>query len=392
MPNDILHADMDAFFASVEQRDNPELRGKPVVVGARPDERGVVAAASYEARRYGIHSAMPSRQAGKLCPFAVFVPPDHAKYEQVSRRIFDVFNRFTPLVEPLSLDEAFLDVSGAQKLFGDGQAIARALKTAVFSETGLTVSVGVASNKFLAKLASDMNKPDGLTVVPEDPARILEFLAPLPVTGIYGVGKTTATALNKAGLFTMGDLQKAPLQRLNAIVGERGASFVKELAAGCDTRRVEPDAEEKSFSREHTFMTDCSSTAAIRAELIAMSFDIAARLRKAGKNAGMCRVKLRYPDFKTVTRQKRLELPRCDDFSLRDAALELLDSLGIDKPVRLIGFAAGALAPAANSEPGLFHASHGSLEARERLSRSMDRIREKFGENSVAPAAAKLGR
>ncbi|MBQ3811143.1 MAG: DNA polymerase IV, partial [Kiritimatiellae bacterium] len=205
----ILHVDMDAFFASVEQRDRPELRGRPVIVGAGPHERGVVSTCSYEARRFGVHSAMPSREAFRLCPQGVFLPPDGARYMAASAKVFGIFDRYTPLVQGLSCDEAFLDVSGAEKLFGDAVSIARRIRADIAGELHLTASVGVATNKFLAKVASDLNKPDGLTVVPEDAEGIRAFLAPLPVGRIFGVGRVTGEALAAAGIRTIGDLQRA---------------------------------------------------------------------------------------------------------------------------------------------------------------------------------------
>jgi len=234
----ILHVDMDAFFTSVEQRDRPELRGRPVVVGAPGDQRGVVAAASYEARRYGIHSAMPSREARRLCPDAVFLPVDGRRYSAASRQVFAILRRFTPFLEPLSIDEGFLDVTGSAALFGSGPQIARRIKDAIARETGLSASVGVAPNKFLAKLASDLRKPDGLTVVPESPEAIAAFLAPLPVGRVWGVGTVTRGRLEAAGIRTIGDLQCAPAARLARAVGRAAADDLARLARGEDAREI----------------------------------------------------------------------------------------------------------------------------------------------------------
>ena len=231
-PRVFLHVDMDAFYAAVEQRDHPEYRGRPVVVGAPPDQRGVVATASYEARVFGIHSAMPSREAGQRCPHAIFLPPDMPRYEMVSAQVFAIFDRYTPYVEGLSIDEAFLDVSGSQRLYGPGEQIARRIKNDVQSELALTCSVGVAPNKFLAKLGSEYRKPDGLTVLPFDQKSIVAFLRPLPVTRLWGVGKVTQQAFDRAALYTIGDVQDAPLALLQGVVGPHSAAQLRALAFG----------------------------------------------------------------------------------------------------------------------------------------------------------------
>jgi nucleotidyltransferase/DNA polymerase involved in DNA repair len=388
MPRIILHADMDAFFAAVEVRERPELRGQPVVVGSPPDQRGVVAASSYEARRYGIHSAMPSREAGRRCPHAVFLPPNMPLYSRVSQQILTIFERFTPLVEPVSVDEAFLDVTGAQRLFGDGAAIAARLKAAVKAETQLTVSVGVAPNKFLAKLASDLHKPDGLTVVPTEPAAICRFLAPLPVGKIWGVGKVSEGVLTRAGFSTIGDLQRATPAHLARLLGHDAAAHLFALAHGDDTRTVDVTWDEKSISREHTFLEDCSAVALMESTLGDLVEDVGRRLRKAGKYAGLAKLKLRWKDFTTLTRQLPLTPPRCDDYSLRAAALKLFAAEKLLAPVRLIGFGVGRLTLQADGQLNLFEAA-GKPERVEAVSRTVDTIRKKYGSAAILSASAK---
>jgi DNA polymerase-4 len=385
----ILHVDMDAFYASVEQRDRPEFRGRPVIVGAAPDARGVVAACSYEARRFGVRSAMPSREAGRLCPEGVFLPPDMKRYEAASRQVFAIFERFTPLVEGLSIDEAFLDVTGSRRLFGDGPAIARAIKEATRKETGLTASVGVATNKFLAKVASDLGKPDGLTVVPQEREAIGAFLAPLPVDRLWGVGRVTQDALAKHGIRTIGDVQHLAPAQLAGIVGAHAAAHFLRLAWGDDEREVETGIAEKSLSREHTFPVDSRSADEIRGTLLDLVEDVGRRLRESGKFAGTARLKLRWKDFETIVRQTPLEPPCCDDAALREAAERLLAAESLAKPVRLIGFGVSRLTSERAWQPGLFDGSSAETTRRERLSRTVDAIRREHGGGSVRRASAR---
>lgn len=374
---------MDAFFASVEQRDHPEWRGRPVIVGAAPDRRGVVAAASYEARAFGVRSAMPSREAGRRCPQGIFTPPRMARYAAVSRRVFGILRRFTPLVEPVSIDEAFLDVSGARALFGTGPEIAERIRAAIRAETGLTASVGVAPNKFLAKLASDLRKPDGLTVVPTDPERILRFLAPLPAGRLWGVGPRTEAALARAGWTTIGDLQRAAPDRLAGALGARAAADLQALARGEDERPVETDGEEKSVSREHTFETDVREPAVVEACLCELADDVARRLRRLGKRATVAQLKVRWAGFETRTRRRRLARPCNDDFALRAAARDLLRAQPLERPVRLIGFGVHGLDTADAAEPELFPVEDASRTRHERLSQVMDDLRRRYGPDSV---------
>jgi nucleotidyltransferase/DNA polymerase involved in DNA repair len=385
----ILHVDMDAFYASIEQRDHPEYRGRPVVVGAPADARGVVAACSYEARRFGIHSAMPSREAGRRCPHAVFLPPNMSLYVEVSHQIRAIFERFTPLIEPLSLDEAFLDVTGATTLFGDGPAIARRIRETIHAETQLTASVGVAHNKFLAKLASDMNKPDGLTIVPGDEAGIIAFLAPLPIGRLWGVGKVTQPLLESAGYRTIGDLLKGEPARLASLVGREAAEHFMRLARGEDDRTLELDVEEKSISREYTFDTDCTSRDEVRTVLLDLVDDVGRQLRAAGRYASLARLKLRWKSFETFTRQRPFEHPVCDDFTLRAAAEALFAAEPMNQPVRLVGFGVSRFAEERCRQLDLFADQAGpSDEKKERLTRTVDTLRERHGGGTIRRASS----
>lgn len=378
----ILHVDMDAFFAAVEQREHPEWRGKPVIVGSGPHERGVVSTASYEARKFGVHSAMPSREAYRLCPHGIFTPGNHRLYSEVSAQIFDIFYRFTPFVEGLSCDEAFLDVYGSFKLFGSAFEIGEKIRKAIREELHLTASVGVATNKFLAKLASDMNKPDGITEVPTDPREIQRFLAPLSVRSIYGVGGTLAKHLNLLGIRTIGDLQNTPLKALVGLLGENTAEHLYSLAFGVDSREVINERVEKSISREYTFGEDTTDKEGIRQVLLELASDVGAQLRASGKYASTVKLKLRWSDFRTITRQRTLPFVICDDFSIRDAALELFSQQNIEAPIRLIGIGvSGLVDELAPSDPQLTLFDDPSTERseetlkKERLSKTLDDLR-----------------
>lgn len=383
----ILHVDMDAFFASVEQRDHPELRGRAVIVGAPRDQRGVVATASYEARKFGVHSAMPSREAGRRCPHAVFLPVNGRRYAEVSRQVFDILERFTPYVEPVSIDEAFLDVTGSRRLYGDGRDIAKSIKDVIRRETELTASVGVAPNKFLAKLASDTEKPDGLTMVPTEPDRILAFLAPLAVGRIPGVGKVTKAQLEKVGLASVGDLQRASVRHLSAIVGESSARYLQTLARGEDAREIVLSHIEQQISREHTFVQDCELSSRIEDVLCDLVEEVGNQLREGCRYASLAHLKLRWKSFDTITRQKRIGHPCCDDFTLRELALRLFRAQKLIQPVRLIGFGVSRLTDAWGEEPDLFPAESGRLRRKERLSRAIDQVRRKFGNRAIRRAS-----
>lgn len=387
----ILHVDMDAFYAAIEQRDHPDWRGRPVVVGSPPDRRGVVSAASYEARRFGVHSAMPSRTAGRLCPQAVFCPVDMPRYAAVSRQVFGIFQRYTPLVEPLSLDEAFLDVSGARGLFGDGPEIARRIRAAIASETHLTASVGVAPNKFLAKLASDLDKPDGLTVVPIDPAAIAAFLRPLPVSRIFGVGRTTQAALMRLGVQSIGDLQDQAPDNLARALGRGGAQEIMALAFGRDERAVEPESDRKSIGREHTFDEDCNAPAVVRRMLLLLAEEVGAQLRAKGLTASGVRLKLRWKNFNTITRQQALPRPFSDDITLRRTALLLFEAVPRSGPVRLVGIGVYNLSGSGGGQLALPLDDVASQARWEKLSRSVDDVRRRYGGDSLVTGSRLAG-
>ncbi len=394
VPLSILHLDMDAFFAAIEILDNPHLRGRPVIVGAPPDRRGVVSTASYEARRYGVHSAMPSRTAYKLCPHGVFLPVRMERYQEFSAKIREIMHRFTPFVEPLSVDEAFLDITGLLQNNAPSPAtIARELKQRIYAETRLTASVGVARNKFLAKLASDFEKPDGLTVVPGDPAEVRAFLAPLKINVLWGVGEVTGEKLRRFGFHTVGDLQDASIGRLRELLGQRTAWHLHEMAFGRDDRPVVTEHEEKSISNEDTFPEDCTDPAHVEQTLINLTENVGRRLRESGKLAKTAQLKLRFADFKTITRQRGLEPSSCNDRDLLAAALQLFRLVyrQAPHPVRLVGFEVNNLiephSATTRRQPLLWDTdSDEKLELprtqkERRLDRAVDELREQYGKD-----------
>lgn len=391
VPGSILHVDMDAFFAAVEQRDRPELRGKPVVVGAPADRRGVVCTASYEARVFGIHSAMPSRTAARLCPQAVFLPVDHTRYHAASSQVMNIVRGFTPVVEQVSIDEAFLDVAGALSAWDSPRALAQALKQQIHAETRLTASVGVAGNKFLAKLSSDMNKPDGLTEAPAEPEAILAFLAPLRVTRIWGVGAAAEQRLHRFGMTTIADLQQQDRSHLERWFGRQFGSHLWHLARGLDDRPVVTEHEARSISNEHTFGIDCDNPLAVRQRLIELTENVGRRLRQSGKLARTGTIKLRYADFQTHTRQQPLPLPTRADRDLLDCALSLFDRERVRRPVRLIGFGVSNLLNPEEAPPiqqELFDDdSRPASDQRRALDAAVDRIRARFGLHALRRGA-----
>jgi DNA polymerase-4 len=320
----ILHADLDAFYASVEQLDNPELRGRPVVVGGPPESRGVVAAASYEARAFGVRSAMPMSRALRLCPEAVRISPRFDRYGAISKQVMAIFRSYTPLVEPLSLDEAFLDVTGRHQEYGGAGALAARLKRDVKTETGLTVSIGVATNKTVAKIASDMKKPDGLVIVP--PGHEARFLAPLPVRALWGIGPKTEEVLVREGFATAGDLARAGARRLESLFGKRGRELW-EMASGRDSRAVTTDHERKSVGAETTFARDLPDGPELRAELERIAREVAVRLRHGEVEARTISIKLRYSNFHTITRQSSRSEPTDDESDIVSSAASLLDAV-----------------------------------------------------------------
>ena len=379
MPRTIIHVDMDAFYASVEQRDRPELRGRPVIVGADPRGRGVVAASSYEARRFGVHSAMPIGRAARLCPDGVFLPVDMEKYARVSREIMAILAEFTPLLEPLSIDEAFLDVTKTRALFGDGEEQARRIKSRIRTAVGLAASVGVASNKFIAKVASDLEKPDGLVVVA--PGGEADFLAPLPVSRLWGAGRVTTADLESMGIRTIGQLAAIPPSHLQSRFG-RGGALLSALAHGVDERAVEPFAPPKSMGAEETFERDHRDGERLRATLRGQAERVARELRAQGYAGRTVTLKLRFADFSTITRSHTGD-PTQDGLTVYREASALLDRVVLRQPVRLIGLSVAALGLAGQGQLALLGPD---AVRRERLARALDRLVERFGEASVRPA------
>ena len=351
MTRTIIHADMDAFYASVEQLDNPELRGKPVVVGGSPEGRGVVAAASYEVRKFGVRSAMPMSRALRLCPDAVRVPPRFDRYAEVSARVMSIFRALTPLIEPLSFDEAFLDVSGWVRDGAAPERIGRELKNEVKSQTGLTLSVGIGSNKCVAKIASDLEKPDGLVVVPRGGEAA--FLAPMPVRALWGVGPKTDAVLLRAGIRTIADLAKRSPADARRLLGSNG-EFLHGMANGIDEREVVIEHERKSVGAERTFARDLPDGQELRAALADIAAEVAKRLQRSSVKAHTVAIKLRYTNFHTITRQASLKTPS-DTFELiRTTAMQLLDNTAIPGDhFRLLGIQCSRLTESA-AQPQLW--------------------------------------
>ncbi len=393
----ILHVDMDAFFASVELLRRPELRGQPVVVGGK-GARGVVAAANYEARVYGIHSAMPSVRAQRLCPHAVFLPGDHAHYAEVSTRVMQVFRDVTPLVEPLSLDEAFLDVAGAIRLFGDPATIAHRIRVTVLEREGLTCSVGVARTKFLAKLASEAAKPratprgtdpgPGVVVVP--PGEELAFLHPLPVRALWGVGPQTQKVLDRLGIRTVADLARFDEADLVRALGQAHGRHLWRLANGIDDRPVVPDQRVKSVSHEETFATDLVDPERLRVEAVRMADAVAARLRAHGWSGRTVTVKVRFHDFRTITRSTTLASPIDSGTDVARTAKELLGRIDPGSGVRLLGVGVTNLDElgAVQQQLGLgFDADVPGEPGWADATAAVDAIRRRFGSDAIHPAA-----
>jgi DNA polymerase-4 len=385
MKRAVLHVDMDAFYASVEQRDNPQLVGKPVIVGW-PGGRGVVAAASYEVRKFGVRSAMPMHTALRLCPGAVCIPPRMQRYREISGKVFGVFHEITPLVQGLSLDEAYLDVTDSQALLGEPAAIAGRIKETIRARTGLTASVGVATNKLVAKIASDLDKPDGLTVVPE--ARIREVLDPLSVRRLPGLGRKLGEKVEAAGLRTLGELRTATDAVLWPLFG-RDTQRMRDRAAGIDDRPVQPDLEEKSLSAEDTFAQDLADPRRLDAQLCRLADLACERLRARGLMAGRVGVKIRRHDFATFTRQRAIAPPTHEGRTLRNVARELLSRWLAEHSgakLRLLGVVLTDLSPA--SQLGLFDAGRQPRAAGEsardpRLDSALDEVRVRFGPDAL---------
>jgi len=376
----ILHIDMDAFYASIEERDRPELVGRPVIVGGTPQGRGVVAAANYVVRKFGVHSAMPTATALRLCPDAIVLPPRIGHYAEISEQIREVMLRYTPLVEPLSLDEAFLDVAGTEQLFGPAIEVARRIKYDIRRDTQLVASVGVAPNKFLAKIASDLEKPDALVVV--DPDRIQQFLDPLPVGRIWGVGRVTGTALERIGVVTISDLRRLPVDTLRQHFGSQGDHFWK-LAHGIDDRPVVADREAKSISHETTFPTDIHDREALRAWVFELTEHVGRRLRRHQLRGRTVQIKLRFSDFRTITRAVTLPTSTSSTHEIAQAAAGLLDSSLPQRAfaIRLLGVGVNQLVRPGREQQSLF--GDPDVKKHEQLDATLDNLQSRFGSSAI---------
>jgi DNA polymerase IV len=371
----ILHVDMDAFYASIEQRDHPDLRNKPVLVGY-DGPRGVVAAASYESRAFGCHSAQPIVVAKRLCPTAIIVPVRMEIYREVSRRVFEIFDEFSPVVEPLSVDEAFLDLTGTERLLGPAEGVAQRLKQRIHHELHLTASVGIAPNKFLAKLASDMNKPDGLTVIRAE--EVDQLLPPMPVSRLWGIGKVTAAKLESIGIKTIADLQRASPDSLQRHLGTDTERYLR-LSQGIDDRVVTPDREAKSIGHEQTFEVNVADAEEIRRVLLDQVELVARRLRQNQIFARGISLKIRYGEFQTINRSKTLNVATHATSELWHAARELFNAWTFH-PVRLIGISAERLSP---DEKQMRLFGNPERDKQTKLDAVADKINDKFGKRAI---------
>jgi DNA polymerase-4 len=382
-PREIIHLDMDAFYAAVEALDDPCLAGKPVIVGGSR-ERGVVTSASYEARPFGIHSGQPMATAVRLCPRGIFLPVRMARYREVSEAVFGIFHRFTPLVEPLSIDEAFLDVTGSRRLFGPSEQIAREIKRRVRKEVGLTVSAGIASTKFVAKIASDLRKPDGLVIVPHENTQA--FIDPLPITRLWGVGQVTFRALRRLGVSTIGDLRRIPVEWLRTEFGKHGEQL-HNLSRGIDPRPVEPDRPVKSIGGEETFPADLTSEEALNRELLSLATRVARRARRHGLAGRTVTLKVKYSDFRLVTRSATLSAATDDAGRIHATCRGLLKKTQAgSRPVRLLGICLSGLASGHPAEQmSLLEGPGDALQRRRRLHEALDALADRFGEDAVVP-------
>jgi DNA polymerase-4 len=381
MRREIIHLDMDAFYASVELLRYPELQGQPVVIGSR--ERGVVTSASYEARKFGVHSAQPVATAMRLCPRGVFLPVRMSRYQEVSETVFEIFHRFTPLVEPLSIDEAFLDVTGSHRLFGNAETVARKIKGLVREEVGLTVSAGIASTKFVAKIASDLGKPDGLVCVAHEETKA--FLDPLPITRLWGVGRVTFRTMKRLGVATIGDLSRIPAERLRTAFGKHGEQL-HLLSRGIDPRAVEPERPVKSIGREETFSEDLIERADLDRELLSLATRVARRVRRHGLAGRNVTLKVKYSDFRLVTRSATLDAPTNDATRLYRTCTRLLERTKAGtRPVRLLGIYLSGLS--SGPPPGQMSLleDEEDLRKQQRLHEALDELVDRFGEDAVVP-------
>jgi len=379
----ILHLDMDAFYASIEQRDNPSLKGRPVIVGGEAEKRGVVSAASYEARAFGVHSAMPTSQARRLCPQGVFLPVRMDRYRGVSGLIFEIFREYTPLIEPLSLDESFLDVTGCESLFGPAPEIARTIKKKILAQTGLTASAGIAPNKFLAKIASDWRKPDGLVEI--KPEEVGAFLENLPVSKLWGVGKATEEVLQGMGIFRVGQLARFPREAIEKKMGNFGLELLA-LARGEDDRPVVSGEEAKSLSQEQTFTPDLQERQIMEQILLDQAEQVGWELRKQKLKGLTVHLKVRYPDFTLITRSQTLSAPTDAGMEIYRTAVKLLDKTeALSRKARLLGVGISNLRRReAPFQRGLFDAYR---EKEEKSLEAVDKIWDKFGPQALKRAS-----
>jgi DNA polymerase IV len=376
----ILHVDMDAFYASVEERERPELAGKPLIVGGTPECRGVVAAANYEVRKYGVHSAMPTATALRLCPHAIVIPPRLGYYAEISEQIRGIFDHYTPLVEPLSLDEAFLDVTGSEPLFGTSISIGRNIKQTIQEQLRLTASVGVAPNKFLAKIASDLEKPNGFVVVEQE--RVQDFLDPLPVGRLWGVGRVASQVLDGLDIKTIGDVRRAPVELLRRHFGQTGA-HLSQLAHGIDERQVVPNRDAKSISHETTFASDINDMEMLQAWIRELAEQVGWRLRRHRLRGRTVQIKVRYADFHTITRAETLTEPTNVTNEIWQTAIRLLAERLPDRRllVRLLGVGVSNFENPEQTQGLLFDdEAHGRQS---RLDEATDKLRQRFGTDAV---------
>jgi DNA polymerase IV len=378
----IIHLDMDAFYPSVEVLDTPALKGKPIIVGGSK-ERGVVSSASYEARKFGIHSAQPIAKAKRLCSDGIFLPVRMSRYQEVSKQVFEIFHRFTSLVEPLSIDEAFLDVTGSIRLFGQPENIAKKIKQIIFSETGLTISAGVAPSKFVAKIASDFDKPDGLTVVHPDGVRY--FLDPLPVKKMWGIGKMSQRRLSHLNIHTFKDLRQTPVEILEKNFGKQGAK-IHLLAMGIDEREVIPEHDVKSIGHEQTFPQDIISLDWAEKELLSLGNKVARRMRHKGLKGKTVTLKVKYGDFVQITRSITLPKSTDDGSEIYSVVCGLLKKTeATKKPIRLLGISLSHLSFFGTGTQLSLFDQNPSSQKRQRLNTVLDSVSEKFGDESVLP-------
>ncbi len=382
----ILHIDMDAFYASVEQLDHPELKGKPVIVGGSSN-RGVVTAASYEARKFGVHSAMPVFKARQRCPHGIFVHGRMHRYKEVSKRIMRILKDFSPLVEPVSIDEAYMDIAGCRRLFGGPVAIGQALKETIRADTALTCSVGIAPNKFLAKIASDVDKPDGLfAIMTED---VADFIATLPIRKVPGVGRKMYSRLEAMGIVTLGNVTTYPPDMLQKKLGKFGKRL-RELAAGIDSSKVSPDTPHKSVSTERTLASDTDDRRILRDHILKQSEEVARQLRKSGLQAKTIVLKVKHSDFKRVTRNLTLERPTQSSKVIFGAAVSLFDKYRLTQKVRLIGVGASSLLPLGTPvQMTLFGKEQRQDNNWEKVDQVVDGISAKFGKDAIRRATLK---